>query len=131
MARRMEQTCLPRCLAAPSWQSRLAASSPRRSSPRGSGGEGVPGSGSSVTPPRLWRLTTSSGRSARGFASVAITAGTPAALAVKRMTTTIPLVVSAVGGPIGTGLVKSLARPGGNLTGLAAIAYNELMQVGG
>jgi putative ABC transport system substrate-binding protein len=47
------------------------------------------------------------------------------------MTTTIPLVVSAVGGPIGTGLVKSLARPGGNLTGLAAIAYNELMQVGG
>jgi putative tryptophan/tyrosine transport system substrate-binding protein len=62
---------------------------------------------------------------------VAITAGTPAALAVKRMTTTIPLVVAAVGDPIGTGLVKSLARPGGNLTGLAAIAYNELMQVGG
>jgi ABC-type uncharacterized transport system substrate-binding protein len=47
------------------------------------------------------------------------------------MTTTIPLVVSAVGGPIGTGLVKSLARPGGNLTGLAAIAYNELVQVVG
>jgi putative ABC transport system substrate-binding protein len=53
---------------------------------------------------------------------IIVTAGTPAALAVKRMTTTIPLVMAAVGDPIGTGLVKSLARPGGNLTGLAGIA---------
>lgn len=53
---------------------------------------------------------------------VLVTAGTPAALAIKRATTTIPLVMAAVGDPIGTGLVKSLARPGGNLTGLVAIA---------
>ena len=53
---------------------------------------------------------------------IIVTAGTPAALAVKRTTTTIPVVMAAVGDPIGTGLVKSLARPGGNLTGLVAIA---------
>jgi ABC-type uncharacterized transport system substrate-binding protein len=51
-----------------------------------------------------------------------VTAGTPAALAVKRATTTVPLVMVAVGDPIGTGLVSSLARPGGNLTGLSSIA---------
>jgi len=52
---------------------------------------------------------------------IIVTAGTPAALAVKRTTTTVPLVMVAVGDPIGTGLVKSLARPGGNLTGLVSI----------
>ena len=51
-----------------------------------------------------------------------VTAGTPAALAVKSATTTVPLVMVAVGDPIGTGLVPSLARPGGNLTGLSSIA---------
>jgi putative ABC transport system substrate-binding protein len=52
---------------------------------------------------------------------IIVTAGTPAAHAVKRTTTTIPLVMVVVGDPIGTGLVKSLARPGGNLTGLVSI----------
>ena len=51
-----------------------------------------------------------------------VTAGTPAALAIKRATTTVPLVMVAVGDPVGTGLVPSLARPGGNLTGLSSIA---------
>ena len=51
-----------------------------------------------------------------------VTAGTPAALAVKNATTNVPLVMVAVGDPIGTGLVPSLARPGGNLTGLSSIA---------
>jgi len=54
--------------------------------------------------------------------AVLVTAGTPAALAVKRATTTVPLVMVAVGDPVGTGRVKSLARPGGNLTGLVSIA---------
>jgi putative ABC transport system substrate-binding protein len=53
---------------------------------------------------------------------VIVTAGTPATLAVKRATTTVPLVMAAVGDPLSTGIVPSLARPGGNITGLSAIA---------
>jgi putative tryptophan/tyrosine transport system substrate-binding protein len=53
---------------------------------------------------------------------VVVTAGTPAALAMKKATTSIPCVMVAVGDPDGTGLIESLARPGGNLTGLTSIA---------
>jgi ABC-type uncharacterized transport system substrate-binding protein len=53
---------------------------------------------------------------------VIVTAGTPAALAVKAKTNQVPLVMVAVGDPVGTGLVKNLARPEGNLTGLSSIA---------
>jgi putative ABC transport system substrate-binding protein len=53
---------------------------------------------------------------------VIVTAGTPAALAVRKATTSIPLVMVAVGDPIGVGLVASLARPGGNSTGLTSIS---------
>jgi putative ABC transport system substrate-binding protein len=53
---------------------------------------------------------------------VIVTAGTPAAQAVKRATKTIPLVMVAVGDPVGTGLVASLAQPAGNATGLTSIA---------
>jgi putative ABC transport system substrate-binding protein len=53
---------------------------------------------------------------------VLVTAGTPATLTVKRATTTIPLVMIAVGDPVGNGIVPSLARPGGNITGLSSIA---------
>lgn len=53
---------------------------------------------------------------------VLVTAGTPATLAVKKATTTVPLVMVAVGDPVGTGIVKSLARPGGNITGLTSIS---------
>src|SRR5688572_3563631 len=53
---------------------------------------------------------------------VMVTAGTPASLAVKKTASTIPLVMIAVGDPVGTGLIASLARPGGNVTGLTSIA---------
>jgi putative ABC transport system substrate-binding protein len=53
---------------------------------------------------------------------VIVTAGTPAALAVKKTAPSIPLVMAAAGDPVGVGLVADLARPGGNVTGLSAIA---------
>jgi putative ABC transport system substrate-binding protein len=47
---------------------------------------------------------------------------TPAAIAAQKATTTIPIVFSAVGDPVGTGLVSNFARPGGNVTGLSVLA---------
>ena len=44
---------------------------------------------------------------------------TPAAQAAKNATSTIPIVMIALGDPVGTGLVDSLARPGGNVTGMS------------
>lgn len=53
---------------------------------------------------------------------IIVTAGTPAAQAVERATRTVPLVMVAVGDPVGTKLVATLAHPGGNATGLTSIA---------
>jgi len=49
---------------------------------------------------------------------VIVTHATPGVLAAKRATTTIPIVMAAVGDAVASGLVSSLARPGGNVTGM-------------
>src|SRR2546421_3865045 len=51
--------------------------------------------------------------------------GTPAILAAKSATSTIPIIISAAGDPVGDGLIASYARPGGNVTGFTS-STNEL-----
>jgi ABC-type uncharacterized transport system substrate-binding protein len=51
--------------------------------------------------------------------NVIVTAGTAAVIAAKQTTSIIPIVFGQAGDPVGTGLVASLARPGGNVTGLS------------
>jgi putative ABC transport system substrate-binding protein len=53
---------------------------------------------------------------------IIITAGAPAARAAKEATPTIPIVMTQVGDPVGSGFVASLAQPGGNITGLSTLA---------
>jgi putative ABC transport system substrate-binding protein len=52
---------------------------------------------------------------------VIVTSGTPQVLAAKQATSVIPIVFASSGDPVGGGLVASLARPGGNVTGLATL----------
>jgi putative tryptophan/tyrosine transport system substrate-binding protein len=59
-------------------------------------------------------------------ADVIVTSGTQAVMASKNATSVIPIVFATAGDPVGTGLVGSLARPAGNVTGLATLA-NELV----
>jgi putative tryptophan/tyrosine transport system substrate-binding protein len=63
---------------------------------------------------------------------VVVTRGTPAALAAKNATVTIPIVMASSGDPFGTGIIASVAHPGGNVTGLSAFAteiQGKLLQV--
>jgi putative ABC transport system substrate-binding protein len=56
---------------------------------------------------------------ARLKVDVIVTAGTAAVVTAKQATSVIPIVFAVAGDPVGTGLVASLARPGGNVTGLS------------
>jgi putative tryptophan/tyrosine transport system substrate-binding protein len=60
----------------------------------------------------------------RGQPDVLVTYGTPGALAAQKATSTVPIVVWAMSDPVRTGVAASLARPGGNLTGLS-MGYAE------
>jgi putative ABC transport system substrate-binding protein len=53
---------------------------------------------------------------------VIVTQSTPAVLAAKQATSVIPIVIASAGDPVGTGVVTTLARPGGNITGLSGQA---------
>jgi putative tryptophan/tyrosine transport system substrate-binding protein len=68
---------------------------------------------------RLDRLPELAAELVRLNVDVIVTIGTLAPLAAKRATATIPIVMSSAGDPLGSGLVASLARPGGNVTGLS------------
>jgi putative ABC transport system substrate-binding protein len=59
---------------------------------------------------------------ARVPVDVIVATFTPCALAAKQATTAIPIVMAAVADPVGSGLVQSLARPGGNVTGFSNMA---------
>src|SRR5262249_10202036 len=52
---------------------------------------------------------------------VIVTWGTPTVIALRRATSTIPIVMASVADPVGSGFIASLARPGGNITGLTNI----------
>ena len=62
------------------------------------------------------------GEFARRKVDIIVTSGTPLIVAAKQATTSIPIVFTAAGDPVGSGLVASLARPGGNVTGLSVLA---------
>jgi len=64
----------------------------------------------------------------RRGANVIVTGSTPATQAAKRATTTIPIVMLVLGDPVGTGLVASLAKPGGNVTGTTNLAPQMMVK---
>src|SRR5215813_8265177 len=59
---------------------------------------------------------------ARRKVDIIVTSGTPLIVAAKQATATIPIVFSVAGDPVGSGLVASLARPDGNVTGLSVVS---------
>ena len=67
---------------------------------------------------KLERLPDLAAELVRLKVDVIVTAG-PAILAAKKASATIPIVFAAAADPVGSGLVSSLARPGGNITGLS------------
>ena len=62
------------------------------------------------------------GEFARRKVDIIVTSGTPLIAAAKQVTTSIPIVFTAAGDPVSSGLVTSLARPGGNVTGLSVLS---------
>jgi len=72
---------------------------------------------------KLERLPALAADLARLNVDLIVVSETTPALAAKRATTTIPIVMTNVGDPVAAGLVASLARPGGNVTGLSSLSF--------
>jgi len=62
----------------------------------------------------------------RAKVDILVTYATPGAMAARKATRSIPIVLASVGDPVSTGLVPNLARPGGNITGLAMFTPDEM-----
>jgi putative ABC transport system substrate-binding protein len=71
---------------------------------------------------KLERLTGLAAELADLKVDAIITFSTPAAIAARKATLTIPIIFVYVGDPVGAGVVPSLARPGGNATGISLLA---------
>ena len=71
---------------------------------------------------KLERLPELAAQLVRLKVDLIVVTGTATALAAKERTSTIPIVLASVADPVGLGLVASLARPGGNVTGLASLS---------
>jgi ABC-type uncharacterized transport system substrate-binding protein len=75
---------------------------------------------------RLDRLPDLAAELVRLKVDVIVAAPSPPAAAAKKATATIPIVMIGAGDPVGQGLIASLARPGGNITGLAYFVGQEI-----
>jgi putative ABC transport system substrate-binding protein len=73
---------------------------------------------------RLAHLAVNAEDLARLKVDVIVVAGDPSVEAARRATSTIPIVMLAVGDAVGVGFVASLARPGGNITGIGALSVD-------
>jgi len=69
------------------------------------------------------KLDTEAGSLVSVSADVIVAVGTPALIAIRQYTKTIPVVFTQVSDPVGQRLIDSLARPGGNITGLANFEF--------
>jgi putative tryptophan/tyrosine transport system substrate-binding protein len=83
--------------------------------------------------PRIdYRWYQGNAEAARAFAAellaltpdIILASGSPGAIAVKQLTRTVPIVFAQVGDPVGSGIVDSLARPGGNVTGFMTFDFS-------
>lgn len=75
---------------------------------------------------RYERVPTTISELLRLDVNVIVAHGTPAAVAAKQATSVVPIVIFEVGDPIGSGLVPSFAKPGGNVTGVSQVVAHEI-----
>jgi putative ABC transport system substrate-binding protein len=73
---------------------------------------------------RSERLAEIAAEFARLNVDIIVTGGTPAVMAAKQAAPVVPIVFAAAGDPVASGLVTTLARPGGNVTGLSALTVD-------